>query len=294
LADALERARYDALAEVREESLRPSWSDEVRAIYLGVIKNLRSAASKRPTMADGPVFVIGQAELLVPQEASPEAANALLKLLEEPPGSARFILTSSEPGMLLPTIRSRTVPLHVPPLPEATVLELLTERAGVDPKTAAWAARLGHGSPGRALGFLPDGEDMGPLEAVRRRALEIVSAGLSEEPSKAYEVAIGFPPAGARALLELFSFVEEWLRDLAALASGAGDRALNQDATARLRRDLDSSGLSAVSFAHGFEAVERARELARGNVNPQLVVSGLIRDLRSALRPSAALAGARP
>ncbi len=294
LADALERARYDALAEVREESLRPSWSDEVRAIYLGVIKNLRSAASKRPTMADGPVFVIGQAELLVPQEASPEAANALLKLLEEPPSSARFILTSSEPGMLLPTIRSRTVPLHVPPLPEATVLELLMERAGVDPKTAAWAARLGHGSPGRALGFLPDGGDMGPLEAIRRRALEIVSAGLSEEPSKAYEVAIGFPPAGARALLELFSFVEEWLRDLAALASGADDSVLNQDATARLRRDLDSSGLSAVSFARGFEAVERARELARGNVNPQLVVSGLIRNLRRALRPSAALAGARP
>jgi DNA polymerase-3 subunit delta' len=289
LADALERARYDVLGEIREEPLRASWSDEVRAIYLGAVTSLRTAAHKRPTMADGPVFIIGQAELLVPQEASQEAANALLKLLEEPPGSARFILTSSEPGMLLPTIRSRSVPVHVPPLPESGVRGLLEEGLGVDPSTAEWAARLSHGSPGRALGFLPDGDDPGPLERIRRRALEIVSAGMSEDPAAGYQVAVGFPPAGARALLELFSFVEEWLRDLAALATGADDRVFNEDAIPRLRRELESSGISAVSVAEGFGAVERARELARGNVNPQLVVSGLVRQLRTALLSSTVL-----
>ncbi|KPJ79356.1 MAG: hypothetical protein AMS19_11375 [Gemmatimonas sp. SG8_23] len=293
LADALERARHDALAEIREEPVRPSWSDEVRAIYLGTVTNLRSVASKRPSMAAGPVFVIGQAELLVPQEASQEAANALLKLLEEPPGAARFILTSSEPGMLLPTIRSRTVPLHVPSLPEALVRGLLEERGGVAADVARWAARLGLGSPGRALGFLPDGDEPGPLEAMRRQAYGIVVAAMDARASAGYEVAIGFPPAGARALLELFTFVEEWLRDLAAVATGAEDGAFNHDAVGRIRQHVEQHGLSAVTVARAFPAVERARELARGNVNPQLVVSGLVRDIRSALAPSP-LAGVAP
>jgi DNA polymerase-3 subunit delta' len=287
LADALERARHDFLADVRAESLRMSWSDEVRAIYLGTVANLRRAASRRPTMADGPVFIVGQAEMLVPQEASQEAANALLKLLEEPPGRARFILTSSEPGMLLPTIRSRTVPLHVPSLSVDAVQTLLEERAGVEPKVAAWAARLSQGSPGRALGFLPDGEDLGPLERMRRQAYEIVTASFGSGHAAGFAVALGFPPAGARSLLELFSFVEEWLRDLAAVASGADERVFNHDAGARLRKHVETERISAVALTDAFASVERARELARGNVNPQLVVSGLVRDIRGALRRAA-------
>ena len=65
LADALERVRYEELSEIRTEPLRPSWSSEVRAIYLGAAKRIRATASKRPTMAEGPVFIIGQAETLV-------------------------------------------------------------------------------------------------------------------------------------------------------------------------------------------------------------------------------------
>src|SRR5688500_7905764 len=74
-------------------------------------------AYTRPAMSAEQVFIVGDADALVVQEASQEAANALLKLLEEPPGGTRFILTSSEPGRLLPTVRSRSVPLHVGRLP---------------------------------------------------------------------------------------------------------------------------------------------------------------------------------
>jgi DNA polymerase-3 subunit delta' len=291
-ADALERARYEALAEVRAASWRPSGAGgEVAAIYLGTVANLRAAAAKRPTMAEGPVFIVGQAETLVPQESSQEAANALLKLLEEPPGAARFILTSSEPGLLLPTIRSRTVPLHVPPLPEELVRSILEQELDVEPKVAAWAARLGQGSPGRAMAFLPEGEELGPLEKDRRRAYEIVAAALGRDPSTGHEVAVSFPPAQARALLDLFSFVEEWLRDLAAVASGADDRVFNHDAAQRLHRHLADTNVEAAVIPDAFACVERARELARGNVNPQLIVSGLVRDLRRALRGSVVAAG---
>jgi len=291
LVDALETARHQELAEFRTNPLRASWTDEVKGIYLGSVRNIRARAHKRPTMADGPIFIVGQAELLVPQESSPEAANALLKLLEEPPGHARFILTSNEPGLLLPTIRSRTVPFHVGALSHADVRGFLEQYAQAEEKIVEWAARLSQGSPGRALGFLPDDGDMGPLESLRRRAFDLVVAATATDASASYGLAISFPPSGARKLIELFSFVEEWLRDLAATAAGADDMLFNHDARARLQEHIRKAAISAVDVPRAFEAVERARELARGNVNPQLVVSGLLRDLRRALTSKSPLVG---
>lgn len=286
LADKLEEARHRELAEIRADAMRRSFNDEIRALYLGSVANIRARAAKRPSMADGPIFIVGQAELLVPQEASQEAANALLKLLEEPPGDARFVLTSSEPGMLLSTIRSRTVPLHVPPLPVETVRTFLQEGAGVDADTASWAATLSQGSPGRAMAFLPEDDELGPLESLRRQAFHTVVAALADDAASGFEVAIGFPPAGARKLIDLFTFVEEWLRDLAAAAAGADEVVFNQDALPRLKKHVDRASIDPALVPLAFLAVERARELARGNVNPQLVMSGLIRDLSHALRPS--------
>jgi DNA polymerase-3 subunit delta' len=292
MAEALERARHEELAELRASPVRPSWTEDVRAIYLGAVANLRAVAAKRPSMADGPVFIVGQAEMLVPQESSQEAANALLKLLEEPPGAARFILTSSEPGLLLPTIRSRTVPLHVPPLALDDVQAFLREHGSADEDTAAWAARLSQGSPGRAVAFLPHDGELGPLEQLRRRAYEIVVAAMQGGTGGGYEVALSFPPAGARSFVELFSFVEEWLRDLAAVAAGAGEAVFNHDARARLEKHLTATGAPPVDLAEAFSSVERARALARGNVNPQLVIAALVRDLRPAFRRRTPLAGA--
>lgn len=283
LVDALERDRLEAIAELRDQPLYPSHSAEVRGLYLGTVKNIRARASKRPVMADGPIFIIGEAELLVPQESSPAAANALLKLLEEPPGGARFILTSNEPGRLLPTIRSRTVPLHLGPIPEEDVVRFLEARSGVDTEQAAWAAQLSQGSPGRAMGFLRADDERGPLEQLRRRAYEVVSAAMSEGASKRYAAALTFPPARARGLVDLFDFVEEWLRDLGAVASGATDQVINRDALAELQRRVGEGRIDPYAIADAFRYVERARELARANVNPQLVVCGLVRDLTESL-----------
>jgi len=284
LVDALEQARVEEIAELRLSPLRASHSEDVRGLYLGTVRNIRSKAHMRPVTAPGPIFIVGEAEHLVPQESSPEAANALLKLLEEPPGATRFILTSSEPGRLLPTIRSRTVPLHLGPLPRSVVADFLLKDAAVDPKKASWAAALGQGSPGRALGFLPDGDEKGPLERLRRRAFELVAAAMSPGASEGYGLALGFPPTGARGLVDLFDFVEEWVRDLAAVAAGVPSAALNHDAVPELERRVREAKVGAFAVARAFGSVERARELAWANVNPQLVVGGLIRDLRGALR----------
>lgn len=86
------------------------------------------------------------------EEMNRNAANALLKLLEEPPKRAILLLVSHAPGRLLPTIRSRCRTLNLSPLADADVLTLLRSQApelsGTD---AARVARLSEGSIGRAL-----------------------------------------------------------------------------------------------------------------------------------------------
>jgi hypothetical protein len=167
------------------------------------------------------------------------------------------------------------------------VAAFLREEASAQAKEADWAAGLSQGSIGRALGFLPDGDETGPLEALRRRALDIVGAAVGARASAAHALALEFPPAGARTLVELFGFVEEWLRDLAAATTGARERVINRDSLADLDRLTAKGDLTPYQVAIAFSHVERARELAVANVNPQLVIGGLVRDLRRSLaRPT--------
>ncbi len=91
-------------------------------------------------------------------ELNPNAANALLKVLEEPPRRALFLLVSHAPGRLLPTIRSRCRKLPLQPLDDRAMQQLLSRHLP-DPDPAALAAliRLGRGSPGAALALADQG-----------------------------------------------------------------------------------------------------------------------------------------
>jgi DNA polymerase-3 subunit delta' len=114
-----------------------------------------ASAFMRLTPAEGGwrVVVIDGAE-----DMNPNAANALLKVLEEPPARAILLLVSSAPGRLLPTIRSRCRALPLAPLPESDMEALL---AGYAPDLGgperARLVRLAEGSIGTALGLAEDG-----------------------------------------------------------------------------------------------------------------------------------------
>lgn len=284
LAAELEEARFDMLAELRETPLQPSVpATEPVGLYLAIARSLRSRAQKRPSMGPRQVFVVARAETLVPQEASQEAGNALLKVLEEPPEGTTLILTTSAPGQVLATIRSRTVPLHVPPLSREIVERLLLDEAGASADQAEWAAQLARGSIGRALGFLPEGDEPGPLEEVRRKAFTLLRAALSPSAAEGLGAAIGFPPARARGLLGLFAFLQEALRDLAAVADGAHHAVVNTDTVDFLEKAVRNYDIQPLAAARAVDLVEEASQMAAGNVNPQLIVAGLMMDLRRAL-----------
>ncbi|MFV2006327.1 MAG: ATP-binding protein [Longimicrobiales bacterium] len=292
LAADFEEARMVMLAERREEPFQASVpATEPVGLYLAIARSLRSRAQKRPSMGPRQVFVIARAETLVPQEASQEAGNALLKLLEEPPEGTTLILTTSVPGQVLTTIRSRTLPLHVPPLSRQKVRCFLSDVVGIPEDQAERAAALARGSIGRALGFLPEADEPGPLEEVRRKAFTLLRAALSPSAAEGLGVAVGFPPARARGLLGLFTFLQEALRDLAAVASGAHRAVVNAETVEFLQKAVRDYDIHPLAAARALDLVEEASRMAAGNVNPQLIVAGLMMDLRRALIVPATAAG---
>ena len=284
LGDALEEARHQALADRRENTLRAALlTAEPTGLYLAVAQHLRRQARRRPAMGERQVFVIGDAETLVPQESSQAAANALLKLLEEPPPDTHLILTSSEPGRLLATIRSRTMPLHLPGLPDDDVAAFLVDATGVDRPSADRAAKLGRGSIGRALGFLPDGDEPGPLEELRQRAFRLLEAASAPDAGFIYRQSLEFQSVRGRGLIALLDLLEDALRDLSATAAGVPDRVISLDTADFLERIRSERDIHPVAIAAAFARLEEAKEMAAGNVNPQLIVAGLLTGMREAL-----------
>lgn len=285
LAAALEEARAGELAERARNGTWVATPDEPVGLFLAQVRTLARMAVTRPALGRRKVFLIGQAEHLVAQDASPEAANALLKLLEEPPSDVTLILTAADPEELLPTIRSRLLPVALRPLPHDEVVAFLVEVLGTPAADARRIAALAQGAIGRALGFLPqDGADEGPLEAVRQRARALLEAAAAPGPLPRYAAAHAVSPAGARgSFSDVLDALAEWLRDLASLAAGAEQHLINPDARdflaglARRVHDPAATAPAAIRLVH------QAAALASGNVNPQLILAWLLAGLQRTL-----------
>lgn len=266
----------DASPDDVREDYREAIGDRVKAsglyapasgndgIFVATIRALVQSAALSPALGRRKIFVIGDAERMVPQEGSEQAANALLKLLEEPPADTTIIITSSEPGGLLPTIRSRVVAFRVGPLADEEVRKFLAEPLVARRLTAEGAPadpvdrqRAAAGAPGMLLG------GPGWAEALRS-ARQLLDTGANGD--RVARIRTAFAQGGSRArggfsdTLEALTLVLHERVRAAALAADDG---------------------RAVGAARAIEAVERAKELARGNVSPQLVTASLLREMDS-------------
>lgn len=274
LREALETARLTEVERRREEPLVPAESDGPRGIYLEAVQKMRERARSRPALGERAAFVVGDAETMVPQAASPAAANAFLKLLEEPPRDTFFILTSARPGALLPTVRSRVLSIRVAPLREDEVGAFLRQEAGWTDTEANRVARVSHGSIGRAL-RQRESDGSGAHE----RADELLAAALASRKER-LEFLVGLPAARARTeFAGILEAVEERLRDITCLALDRPEATFDAEGA---RRVLGDREIPVDALARVTDRIEEARAAARGNVNPQAIASVLLMELAGA------------
>ncbi len=234
------------------------------AIFVATTRLLVQMASITPAMARRKVFIVGEADRMSPPQENAEApaANAFLKLLEEPPADTNLILTSSAPGALLPTIRSRVVSLRVAPIGDGAMRDWLREEQVVAalkkldmPPDIDERVRLAAGAPGRLLAAQ---ESSAASDAARR----ILEVALSGDRGKALKLAMTQGVSGAR---------------------GAFTDVLDALTVALHRRTRDAVSASddraARNAARAIAMLEESKQLAGGNVNPQLITANLVFDL---------------
>jgi hypothetical protein len=111
-------------------------------------------------------------------------------------------------------------------------------------------------------------------------ALGLLAAALAQNSERRIRAALEFPTTGARGLRDLFNFLEECLGELARSASGAPLEGGSPKEAEFLQRTVSRLNIHPSSVPGAVEKVDRARTLASGNVNPQLVIFGLLHDLR--------------
>ena len=134
-----------------------------RSIPIEEIRLLQHRLTTRPTLGERRVVIIDPAD-----DLERNAANALLKSLEEPPRGTFFLLVTHRLGRLLPTLRSRCRVLRFAPLGEVEIAQILVREAPeADAATRAAAIAAAEGSPGAALGFV--GHELGKLHALMLR-----------------------------------------------------------------------------------------------------------------------------
>lgn len=236
---------------------------EGASIKIDQIRELQREAALSPVEGRRRVYVIRQIEL-----ATTEAANCLLKTLEEPPARVILILTTSDRDVLLPTIVSRCQILTLYPLPIEQVQAVLVER-GLDDEGARLLARLSTGRLGWAINAA---RDPTPLRQRQQRLDEM--AALSEQGKVerlAYAASLSHNPDEARQALDLWL---SWWRDLLLLTSGSGLGVTNLDRQAEL---ADAAHRYSLDQAYNTVlALRRAVWQLGHNANVRLVLENLM------------------
>ena len=237
-----------------------------RVLRVEQMRQIEKEANFRPFEGKARVFLIDEADKL--NDAS---ANALLKVLEEPPRTSYLILITSRPAMLLPTILSRCQMIRFSPLTPAEIETHLTKNKLADTKTAQLRARAASGSIGRALSG-----DLVTFTSQRKAMLKVLNAlVLSQDRAQLLRAAEQLNEAQYKdEFEERLDVLETLIRDAWMLSLGVNSEQLvNEDLSGELREiaeKLDSS-----RAADWILQIEDLREQLIVNVNRKITTDAL-------------------
>ena len=260
-------------ADVRVVGIRPSEEDGPTRTVISHedVKDVLRQTYLNPYEGRSSVVIFDGAESM-----SEEAANALLKTLEEPPEHVTMLLLTTNEDYLLSTIRSRCRRLTLLPAPKEEMVGRLVSENGLDVETAENLARLSRGCYGWVFEALKEDQILEDRESELTRMLEICRAGLDTRFSYASELATMFNRNrdGVRQLLFLWL---RWWRDLLLMQEGGGDYVHHTDKANEL--DLHRDGLTTIQVVTFIKHIHETLEALDHNASPRLALEVLMLNL---------------
>jgi DNA polymerase-3 subunit delta' len=244
---------------------------EAKLIGIDQIKEIQHSANLPPFEGKHKVFIIDTAELL-----SIEAANCLLKTLEEPVAKITFILLTINEKLLPATVVSRCQRLELPPLSIAEETSALADRWGIEAERARLLAGLSHGCPGWALAANGDEKLLQQREEGLNRLLDIVRADYEERFTYVAQLAARFSQ-NRGAVYDILDLWLDYWRDLMLVKLGCHDMITNVDRKDEL---VDMAGGYRLARIKAFiESIGSATEQLRQNVNTRLALEVMMLDI---------------
>ncbi len=248
------------------------------AVKIAHIRSLRDALALKPYDARHRFAIVEKAQLMtVP------AANALLKILEEPPAGTTLILIASKPSDLITTITSRCQHLRFPPLPEAQIAKAIAASEGIDAASARIIAAMAGGSDQTA-------RDTASEQWLRHRDWLIDELIQMHHPANAdresrFRRTLVIADVLARDSQQLpnrLGIIKSWLRDAAVLPFAA-DQVINRDKTDQIAPMAAS--VSPRTLSNCFKDLEKTEKQIRANANPRLALETFLISLMQAISP---------
>jgi DNA polymerase-3 subunit delta' len=244
-------------------------TDKSRAeIGINQIREMQHSSSLPPFEGRYRVFIIDGAELL-----STEAANCLLKTLEEPVGGVIFILLTANSGVLPATVVSRCQQLELHPLATSEVEAVLNQRRGIEPKKAELLARLSRGCLGWALSAAVDDSLLQRRGERIDKLLDIINADYEQRFDYVTQLVARFSQ-NRLMVQEILELWLDWWRDLLLVKLGCNDIITNIDFKAMLVDMVRGYSLAQIK---GFiSSIQVAGQQLRQNANPRLALEVLM------------------
>jgi DNA polymerase-3 subunit delta' len=242
-------------------------------IKVNSIRNLKRESALTDFAAGRKVFIISNAD-----QMNDQAANALLKTLEEPPGRSIIILTTSRKETLADTIVSRCQMIHVTPLSESDVRTYLVEREGADQASAELIAVLAEGSIANAQELLRH-----DVRNTRKAAVAFIRLSLTNRRGALVRAIEETVRSGGRPEVEQFLRVlQQWLRDALMMRERGVEAVHDVGDVADLKSFTEK--FPGADLLGALTRVERSIALVGKNVYLSLLLTTLSVELRSDLK----------
>jgi len=237
-------------------------------IGIGQIREIQHSANLPPFEGKHKVFIINGAEFM-----SNEAANCLLKTLEEPENRVLFILLTTNDQLLPATVVSRCQRLDLPPLGANEIETTLTSNWGAEPTKAKLLSRLCRGCLGWAVIAVSNEFLLHQRRESLDKLLDIIKVDYEERFAYANQLATQFSQ-NREITLEVLGLWQEWWRDLLLVKVGLSKAIINIDLSDTI---VDQAkGYSLTEIRTFINDIQAAGEQLRQNANSRLVLEVLM------------------